>query len=304
MPNLNDLSYYEGVAAGTVVVNSTTLINGVLGDDAGENENIVLIGTAAEPIVINGIVVVTGDVVVSGTVTGQGTIYSGRNIYVPNNITYADGPATEKPAYPGGGPPDPSVIGTWVTDNKDKDLVGFAATESIILGDYTKSSNQWIFNNYLYNMGDEDVGEDGIPDTGDTGEGNGIFEPQYEDLDGDGVKDNDYTSTEVATQAAITTFANLPAGFTSYADIVTNPDTYTAGTTTMEGIFYTNHAMSGRPEGDSSINGSIISKDEAIGINSIIMNYDWRIHSDYSSGSNKTIDLPFSKKVDLIRWWQ
>jgi len=72
----------------------------------------------------------------------------------------------------------------------------------------------------------------------------------------------------------------------------------------MEGIFYTNHAMSGRPEGDVVINGSIISKDEAIGISSIIMNYDWRIHSDYASGAEKIIDLPFAKKIELIRWWQ
>ncbi len=266
--------------------------------------NIVLIGTATDPIEINGIVVVRGDVIVSGVITGQGTLYSGRNLYVPNNITYADGPTTEKPTYPGGGPPDTTEISSWVAANDEKDLVGFAATESVILGDYTKSSNQWIFDNYLYNMGSEDVGQDGIPDTGDTGEEDGLFDPVYEDLDGDGVEDYDYTSTDVATQAALTSFDNLPAGMTTYEDIVTNPDTYTAGTTTMEGIFYTNHAMSGRPEGDAVINGSIISKDEAIGISSIIMNYDWRIHSDYASGADKIIDLPYSKKVDVIRWWQ
>jgi len=304
MPNLNDLSYYESVAAGSVVVGSTTLIDGVLGDDGGENENIVLIGTATDPIEINGTVVVRGDVIVSGVITGQGTLYSGRNLYVPNNITYDDGPTTEKPTYPGGGPPDSADISSWVASNDAKDLVGFAATESVILGDYTKSSNQWIFDNYLYNMGSEDVGQDGIPDTGDTGEDNDVFESAYEDIDGDGVEDGDYTSAEVATQAALTTFDNLPEGYTTYEDIVTNPDTYTAGTTTMEGIFYTNHAMSGRPEGDCVINGSIISKDEAIGINSIVINYDWRIHSEYTSGADKIIDLPYSKKVEVTRWWQ
>jgi len=302
MPNLNDLSIYEGEATGTIVINGSNIITGVHGDDVGENENITLIGTSTHPIEINGTVVVRGDVIVSGVITGQGTIYAGRNLYVPNNITYANGPTTNKPTYPGGSPPLESDVDSWVSDNSDKDLVGFAATESVILGDYTASSNQWIFNYYLYHMGDEDVGEDGIPDTSDTGENDGTFVAAYEDLDGDGVQDTNYTATDIATQTAITNFDNLPGGFSNFHDIVVNPDIYTPGQTEINGIFYTNHAMSGAGGGNVTVNGVIISKDEAIGISSIEMNYDWRVHSKYTSDGHGIISLPFTKNVEMLRW--
>ncbi|VAX37709.1 hypothetical protein MNBD_UNCLBAC01-163 [hydrothermal vent metagenome] len=311
MPNLNDLSYYENVAtskSGSIIINGLTLVNGVLGDDGGENENLVLIGTVTDPIEINGTVVIRGDVIVSGYITGQGTIYAGRNLYVPNNVIYVDGPATTKPTYPSGSPPDDSVIKTWVTDNKDKDLVGFAATENIVLGDYTKSSNQWIFNSYLYGMGDEDVGEDGIPGTSDTGEGDGVFTAQYEDLDGDGVKDNNYTSATLQTQVALSSFANLPSGMINYADIANNSETTLPdGNKIISGVYYTNHAMTGMLEGSTNVRGSIISKDEAIGINAMLtLDYDWRMHSKYTTGQNKLIDvgLPFSKEIETLRWWE
>ncbi len=303
MPNLNDLSYYKNNATGTIKIDGHILVNGVLGDNSGEKDNIVLIGTQNHPIEINGTVVIEGDVVVSGYITGQGVIYSGRNIYVPNNIIYVNPPSAERPEYPVDAPPDWKTVDTFVAENQTKDLVGFAASENIVLGDYTASKNQWIFNYYLYYMGDEDVGIDGIPDTGDEGEGDGIFEARYEDLDGDGIKDDHYVFADLDTQVSITDFANVPAGVKKYSDIATNPDTYTPGETTIDGIFYTNHAITGRPEGACTINGAIISKDEAIGISSIVMNYDWRINSRYSENGKNIIDLPFAKKVTILRWW-
>lgn len=310
MPNINDLTYYESKAKdasspGTVVIDGATVIDGVYGDDPAEKQNIVLVGTAAKPIYIDGTVVIRGDAVISGYITGQGTIYCGRNMYVPNNIRYSNPPTTNRPTYPVDAPPASSTIDTWVSDNSSKDLVGFAAKGSVIMGDYTNPGNQWIYNSYLYHMGDEDVGWDGIPDTDDEDgtEEDGIFDTQFEDLDEDGVKDNDYTSTDVATQDSITNFANVPSGFTTYAQIATNPDTYTAGSSTVEGIFYTNHAIAGTP-GACTINGAIISKDESLGVNSLTMNYDWRVNSKYASGNNKIIDLPYSKKVEILRWWE
>src|SRR5262249_27679231 len=80
MPNLRDLAAYETLAKGA---NSSLRIGGaaplavsnaVLGDEAGEKQNVVLIGTAASPIVLNGPVVVRGDVIIKGVVTGQGSI--------------------------------------------------------------------------------------------------------------------------------------------------------------------------------------------------------------------------------------
>ncbi len=310
MPNLNDLSYYEAAAAttnGSIVINGTTIVDKVLGDNVGENENIVLVGTAQNPIEVNGVVVIRGDVIVSGVITGQGSIYTGRNLYVPNNITYNNGPTTEKPLYPVDAPPSTTDVDTWVNDNKTKDLVGFAAAESIILGDYTKSGNQWIFDQYLYSMGDEDVGNDGIPGTSDSGENDGQFNSQFEDLDGDGSKDNNYSSSTLNTQTALSDFSNVPAGMNTYSDLVNNPATADpSGNITVSGIFYTNHAVTGTFEGPTTVNGSLISKDEAIGIsNTLVLNYDWRVNSRYTSGQNKIIDvgLPFSKSVEILRWW-
>lgn len=51
-------------------------------------EPLVLIGTAAAPIIIDGPVVVPGDVILRGVVRGQGTIYAGRNIHIVGQLTY------------------------------------------------------------------------------------------------------------------------------------------------------------------------------------------------------------------------
>ncbi|MBU1853486.1 MAG: pilus assembly PilX N-terminal domain-containing protein [Candidatus Omnitrophica bacterium] len=298
MPNLYHMSYYETLAetkGGSVVVNGVTLIDAVFGDDVGESGNIVLIGTDTDPIEINGPVVVTGDIVIKGNITGQGCIYAGRNIYLADEVQYDDGPSSPRPSSS-----NPTDIDNWVIANKDKDLVGFAATESIILGNYTATSgDRWYAENWLFGMGDEDVGQDGIPDTNDTYEEDSIFQQQYEDLDGDGVKDNDYTWSSVQTQAPITNFENCPPGVTTFGEISTNQLSH------LDGIFYTNHAYSGRVGYGVGINGSIISKDEAIIYrDTITMNYDERIHSRYSGSQGMLIDvnLPMVNKVEVIRW--
>lgn len=300
MPNLNDLSYYENKAkaiGGSVVVDGVTLINNVFGDDAEESGNIVLIGTSSKPIEITGTVVVRGDVIIKGVIKGQGTIYAGRNIYVANDLTYKNAPGSPRPSSN-----NPDALDNWVIAQKDKDLVGFAAKESVILGDYTgRTGGSWYANSYLFNMGDEDVGQDGIPDTHDTGEGNGIFESRYEDLDGDGVKDNNYGWSNVQTQTALRNFTNCPAGASNFGDIATN------SLNKIDGVFYTNHAFAGKLGNGAAVNGAIISKDEAIIYsNTLTINYDERIHSRYSTGQNRLIDigLPVSKKVDIIRWWE
>lgn len=300
MPNLNDLSYYENTAktkGGKVVISGVTIINNVFGDDAGESGNIVLIGTSSKPIEVTGTVVIRGDVVIKGVIKGQGTIYAGRNIYVANDLTYKNAPGSPRPSSN-----NPDALDNWVRAQKDKDLVGFAAKESIVLGDYTGGTGgPWYSNYWLFSMGNEDAGRDGIPDTRDTGENDRIFQSQYEDLDGDGVKDNSYTWASVQTQAPINNFANCPPGVSSFKDIATNR------VSKLDGVFYTNHAFAGRVGNGATVNGAVISRDEAIIYsNTLTINYDERINSKYSTGGNRIIDvgLPFSKKVDIIRWWE
>lgn len=300
MPNLNDLSYYENTAkakGGTIVVDGTTLVNNVFGDDAGESGNIILIGTSSKPVEVAGTVVVRGDVIIKGVIKGQGTIYAGRNIYVANDITYKNAPGSPRPSLN-----NPDALDNWVNANKDKDLVGFAAKESIVLGDYTgNTGGAWYANSYLFGMGNEDAGQDGIPDTNDGNEDDGVFQQQYEDLDGDGVKDNSYNWAGVQIQDSITDFANCPAGVSRFGDIATNR------LNKIDGVFYTNHAFAGRVGGGAMINGAVISKDEAIiYTNTLTINYDERINSRYSTGQDRIIDigLPFSRRITVIRWWE
>jgi hypothetical protein len=306
MPNLQDITYYENLARasnGRIVINGTTMIDNVYGDDAGESGNIVLVGTPSNPIEITGPVVVRNDVVIKGTISGQGTIYAGRNIYIADNVNYKNAPPSPRPASE-----DPGVTDGWVEANRDKDLVGLAARENIVIGDYTKTSHYgysgrdpWYADYYIFNMGTEDVGIDGIPDTYDQGENDGIFETAYEDLDGDGTFDGNYTWSDIETSVPITQFSNLPDGTSSFSDIATN------SLNRLDGILYTNHAVPARVGNGVQINGALISKDEAIIYrNTITFNYDERINSRYRTNPNWLIDLklPLANKAKVTRWWE
>ena len=59
---------------------------------ADDTTPLVLIGTGANPIVLNGPVVVPGDVIIKGVVSGQGTIYAGRNVHVVGETKYKQPP--------------------------------------------------------------------------------------------------------------------------------------------------------------------------------------------------------------------
>jgi hypothetical protein len=80
--------------------------------------NVVLVGTDADPIEIEGDVFVDGDVVITGKVKGTGKIQARRNIYFVGDTTNAD--ATDYGAAKDG------------TQN----LVGYAAGGNIVVGDF------------------------------------------------------------------------------------------------------------------------------------------------------------------------
>jgi len=306
MPNLQDLSYYRTLAqasGGSITIDGDVVVDQVMGDDQNEPDNIVLVGTPSKPIILNGPVVVEGDVVIKGTVAGQGTIYAGRNVYIADDIDYKNAPSSPRPSGN-----NPEAVNNWVRANENKDILGLAARENIILGDYTSTSHygysgndRWYAEAWLFDMGGEDVGEDGIPDTNDTGENDGSFDLVHEDLDGDNVFDNDYNWSNVETQAPISSFGNLPSGVTAFSDLATNR------VSKIDAICYTNHAFTGRVGYGVQVNGAIISKDEAIIYrNNITMNYDERIHSRYRTNSNWLIDLelPLTSRVQIVRWWE
>ena len=57
-----------------------------------DNQPLVITGTSASPIIINGPVVVPGDVLIKGVVQGKGTIYSGRNVHIIGEVAYKRAP--------------------------------------------------------------------------------------------------------------------------------------------------------------------------------------------------------------------
>ncbi|MFH1562451.1 MAG: TadE/TadG family type IV pilus assembly protein [Nitrospirota bacterium] len=325
MPNLQALYYYEQLAFernSFIKIEDTVVIDKVFGDEQGESGNIILEGSPSNPIEIHGPVVIRGDVIIKGTIQGTGTIYAGRNIYIACDLNYKNAPSSPRPASD-----NPQVVDQWVEANKDKDIIALAARENVIIGDYTKNSDfgydgndPWYANYWLFAMGSEDVGADGIPDTNvkiideehpqgywtDPTEKDGIFQAETEDLDEDNVfdcvhgsyKGQNYNWTEVQTQVPITQFDRLPPNTDEFGDIATNQ------INKIECVIYTNHACAGRLGNGVHFNGAIVSKDEAlIYRNTITLNYDERIHSRYRKNPNWLIDLclpPGSKEVHLV----
>ena len=92
--------------------------------------NVTLVGTADNPIQLNGDVFVTGDVVIKGVVEGKGAIYAGRNVYAAGDVVYKNPPAEMKN--------DADAVAEI---KAGKDELRLAARGSIVLGDWTYESS-------------------------------------------------------------------------------------------------------------------------------------------------------------------
>ena len=253
MPYLGDLTYYKSLSTtknGTIKQGGITLVNGTY------TGNVVLIGTAADPIEIDGPVVVTGDVLIKGKVKGQGTLYSGRNTHVLGDIEYVDAAAWPKP--------DTDPEGTDAL-NATKDFLGLAAKGNIIVGDYTR--NDWKTNvssylkppftqNYEIDPTDAGIGYESY-----TSGGASYFDGNYTAKDG-GIK----------IDGSDRRFYESSYNDTYFSTIAENSSTIR----NIDAVMYTNHAFGGKV-GAFTMNGSVVSRDEAIVYSgSITMNYDTR----------------------------
>ena len=85
--------------------------------------SVVLIGTEADPILLNGDVAIDGDVVLAGVVRGKGTLQVRGNIYLPGDLQYGDA-NLEQPDRTFGTAPD----GT-------ENALALAAGGNIVVGD-------------------------------------------------------------------------------------------------------------------------------------------------------------------------
>ncbi len=339
MPNLTDLTQYEAAATAansSITINGVTVSDGVYGDEVGEKQNLYLVGTAAKPIVLNGPVVVRGDVLISGVVTGQGAIYSGRNVYCPKSVTYANGPATPRPANN-----TEAATETWMTANANKDFLGLFAREHIVVGDYTNATwrayvNQWMSD--PLNASAEDAGADGIPNTrngrdgilgtadDDVLEGDGVFTIERytdedaalglipagknvgdsipgtgEDIDGDGVYDGQATMAQIPVDKPLNPgqWGNLSSAIPNYSSISS------LRANKLDAVFYTNHAFCWLVLGSEAarINGGLVSRNESIiyGTPFMDVNQDARMLGRSSSKFANLLPRTV-QPMEVLRW--
>jgi hypothetical protein len=312
MPNLKDFTYYKQKATndqGRLYIGTNLVVDAVHNNT--NKPGLYLDGTTNnQPIVIHGPVVIDGDVVIKGQLSGIGTLYVGGNLYVAGNLTYTNGPNFSV---------SPATLPTtdrdnWVRDNTNKTLVAFAVRETILGGDV--NSSDWKGNCYdpagygLHNVGDErHLGADGIAGTPDDGvvyldtNNDGVPDSAWFDADGDGVIDlaYDYNAQLVMTPQRAARVQGYPVDSGSvlkdYHDVASNL------MNRIDAVFYCNHAVAMRlGQNDTTWNGTVISRDEAIVFNSTLMfRYDPRIHSRYSNDPNRYIDLglPIANRVAI-----
>jgi hypothetical protein len=341
MPNLSDLSAYETNAkqqGGSISIGGVQVTNAVYGDEPGELQNLYLVGTAANPITLNGPVVARGNVIISGYVTGQGAIYSGGNIYVPDSVRYVNPPTSPRPNTN-----KQNATEHWLSDNWNKDFLGLFAKENVVIGDFT----HWLWQYYVgswmadpLNASAEDAGLDGIPNTragkdgimgtadDDVLEGDGVFTIQHytasdaalglippgknigdpipgtgEDIDGDGVYDPQTTLANVINSTPLDPAhwgGNMPpSGIANYSDIATLYANH------MDAVFYTNHTFCWTVLGgeNAMVNGAVVSRNEDIiyGTPAIEFNQDCRL-----LGGSKGMAAGFLPQtvqpVQVLRW--
>ncbi|MBU1043756.1 MAG: hypothetical protein KJ915_05090 [Candidatus Omnitrophica bacterium] len=253
MPFLGDLQYYKDLAVthnGTIKQGGVTLVNN---NHAG---NIVLIGTDANPIEISGPVVVSGDVLIKGKIKGQGSIYSGRNTHILGNLEYVNKPSWTKPDI------DPAATDSI---NATKDFIGLAAKGNVIVGDYTLADWRTNVAGYLKPPFTKAYGVDSTD--------SGIGYVQYYSS-GDPYFNGDYTANDGGTKidGSNRKFYESSYDNTYFTSIADDPNQIK----NIDAVTYTNHAFAGKV-GSFTMNGSIVSRDEAIVYSGdITMNYDNR----------------------------
>lgn len=297
MPYLGDLSEYESIAQaerGEVKLGNKRVFREIYDGDgpdetAGTPDDgmLILEGTANKPIVVDGPVVVRGDVVLKGFITGQGTIYSGRNIHFADDVTYVNPPAWIKPDN------DPELT---ADDNRTRDFIGYAAKGNIIIGDYTSST--WYNNcgrymrpsftkSYETDPSDAPLGYDS---DGDPGNGY-VFNGDYTAYDG-GQKLDRYGNV------------NSRRYFQSSNDDAFRDTNPSNSIDRIDGVCYTNHVTGGYV-GSLTMNGSLVSRDEAINFQGTInLNWDIRLGSESQDAMGIDIYLPRSLQKPQLEYWR
>jgi hypothetical protein len=101
----------------------------------GIQGNVILTGTAENPITITGTLAIDGDLVIQGVVKGSGSIYVRGNVYVPTDLSYADGNAY----LPGDAPGSPSGPRTFgIAADGTRNALALTAGGNMMIGDFQR----------------------------------------------------------------------------------------------------------------------------------------------------------------------
>jgi hypothetical protein len=200
MPNLAEMdAYEEGAmawrdgAGGSIKIEGAgegggdlLVSDAVYGDEADEQENLILWGTQENPIVVDGPVVVRGALIIKGYVKGQGSLFVRQNVYIPDNLIYVNPPvgrpnwnyydhATPEERYSSW----IEAVSQWRQENADKDGLGLFAGENVVIGDFLDDSWRSDVEAWLDHPANESAepanGLDQVPNTNDVGENDGAW---------------------------------------------------------------------------------------------------------------------------------
>jgi hypothetical protein len=233
------------------------------------SSSVLLVGTDAHPIRIHGPVAINGDAGIGGTIQGQGTIYTTRNIHVLASVKYKNAPD-----FSG------SNMNNMINASEKKDFLGLAASQSVIMGDTTSFGTNPL--KYMT-----------PPFTKARLDENGNTVPAFDAYQTDAWGVKKYQSlleVDAATKAA---YKSLASG----------------GVNQIDAVLYTNFVGGGNvgtSGGGMTLNGTIISRDEAIVTWSlpIRMNYDIRIR-EREVTKQPLIDLDLPRSPTILRsTWQ
>lgn len=293
MPYIGLLDDYKQYAQskGGMLSNSTLVVTNVYsgpgpsgltnGFDAGTR---YLVGTPADPIVIDGPVVFDGDVIIEGYYTGQGTIYAGRNIHIIGDVIATNPPAWQQPDTAS------NFENNTLPDNLNADFLGLCAKGAVVLGDYrTLSGSSQYFkppftSPYRVSMTDSNIGYVSY-----TTNGQYYFDGDYTGFSGYRCDDTN-PSNGVARNFYEPSVSEDE--FDSY-----NPNRYIDR---IDALIYNNHLTIGRFDYDALVNGGIICRDEALFPRGrVYMNWDSRIALDSSFTPFLPLDLG---PAETIEW--
>ena len=209
---------------------------------------------------------ILGDIAIRGVVQGQGTIYAGRNVHIIGDITYAD-----PPSFTG---TDPSVIDNA---NEKKSALGLCATGSVFMGDSS------VYDSGVLNYMKPPTTRVRRTST----DSSATILPAFDATNTDSINGKTYKKYQSLLGDAVIHANSVPISH-------------------IDGIMYTNNCAGGSVGVSGvgfTVNGSVISKDEAMVVSGgavMTMNYDARI-KERGPGQSPLIDIQLPRTPHIWR---